>query len=276
MLFSSNLICGLSFHFYFSNTRLCCCLVAESCPTLLRPPWTLAHQASLSVGFCRQEYWSGFPFPSPGEGLKPTSPALADTFFTIESPAKPLIPLKGYFPLLARTSLEEKSSFMVGKKRMSCPKAIHLNMFFNFSSHHETSKNYVCVCVCVCMKVIQFCPILCDPMDYTVQGILQAWTPESRIPSPGDLPNPGIKPRSPALRADSLPAEPPGKPKNTGVGSLSLLQQIFLIQGLNRGPLHCRRILYQLSYLLGLSYAVWDLVPWLRMEPKTPALGAES
>ena len=147
MLFSSNLICGLSFHFYFSNTRLCCCLVAESCPTLLRPPWTLAHQASLSVGFCRQEYWSGFPFPSPGEGLKPTSPALADTFFTIESPAKPLIPLKGYFPLLARTSLEEKSSFMVGKKRMSCPKAIHLNMFFNFSSHHETSKNYVCVCV---------------------------------------------------------------------------------------------------------------------------------
>ena len=44
--------------------------------------------------------------------------------------------------------------------------------------------------------------------------------------SPGHLPNPGIKPRSPALQADSLP-EPPGKPKNTGVGSLSLLQQIF-------------------------------------------------
>ena len=44
------------------------------------------------------------------------------------------------------------------------------------------------------------------------------------FPSPGDLPNPGIKPRSPTLRADSLPAEPQGKPKNTGVGSLSLLQ----------------------------------------------------
>ena len=45
------------------------------------------------------------------------------------------------------------------------------------------------------------------------------------IPSspPGDLPNPGIKPRSPALQADSLPAQPPGDPKNTGVGSLSLL-----------------------------------------------------
>ena len=43
-------------------------------------------------------------------------------------------------------------------------------------------------------------------------------------PPPGNLPNPGIEPRSPALQADSLPTEPPGKPKNTGVGSLPLLQ----------------------------------------------------
>ena len=50
----------------------------------------------------------------------------------------------------------------------------------------------------------------------------------------GDLPNQGIKPRSPVLWADSLPAEPPGKPKNTGVGSLPLLQQIFLTQESNR------------------------------------------
>ena len=41
------------------------------------------------------------------------------------------------------------------------------------------------------------------------------------FPSPRDLPNLGIKPRSPALQVDSLPAEPQGKPKNTGVGSLS-------------------------------------------------------
>ena len=62
------------------------------------------------------------------------------------------------------------------------------------------------------------------------------------FPSPGDLPNPGIKPRSPALQADSLSSEPPGKSKNTGMGSLSLLQGIFLTQELNRDPLHCRRI----------------------------------
>ena len=70
----------------------------------------------------------------------------------------------------------------------------------------------------------------------------------SPFPSPGDLPNPGTEPGSPTLQVDSLPAEPQGKPKNTGVGSLSLFQWIFLTQELNQGVLHCRCILYQLSY----------------------------
>ena len=64
----------------------------------------------------------------------------------------------------------------------------------------------------------------------------------------GNLPNPGIEPRFPALQADSLPAEPPGKPRNTGVGSPSLLRWIFLTQESNWGLLHHRWILYQLSY----------------------------
>ena len=72
-------------------------------------------------------------------------------------------------------------------------------------------------------------------------------TPEA-LPSPGLLPNPGIKPRSPTLQTDSLPAEPPGKPKNTGVGSSLLLQWIFPTQESNQGLLHCRWILYQLRY----------------------------
>ena len=58
----------------------------------------------------------------------------------------------------------------------------------------------------------------------------------------------GIEPGSPALQADSLPAEPQGKPKNTGVGSLSLLQGIFPNQESNQGLLHYRWILYQLNY----------------------------
>ena len=52
------------------------------------------------------------------------------------------------------------------------------------------------------------------------------WTGKA-FPSPGDLPNPRIKARFPAPQVDSLPAEPQGKPKDTGVGSLSLLQGIF-------------------------------------------------
>ena len=53
---------------------------------------------------------------------------------------------------------------------------------------------------------------------------------------------------SPALQVDFLPPEPPGKPKNTDVGSLSLLQGIFPTQESKQGLLHCRRTLYQLSY----------------------------
>ena len=61
-------------------------LVAKSCPTLATP-WTIALQAPLSMGFSRQQYWSGLPFPSPGDlpnpGIEPRSPALqADSLLT--------------------------------------------------------------------------------------------------------------------------------------------------------------------------------------------------
>ena len=62
------------------------CLVAKSCSTLATP-WTVTCQAPLSMGFSRQEYWSGLPFPSPGDhpdlGIEPRSPALlADSLLT--------------------------------------------------------------------------------------------------------------------------------------------------------------------------------------------------
>ena len=63
---------------------------------LFATPWTVAHQAPLSMGFYRQEYWSGLPFPSPRDlpnpRIKPTSiasPALAAGFFTTELLGKP-------------------------------------------------------------------------------------------------------------------------------------------------------------------------------------------
>ena len=66
------------------------------------------------------------------------------------------------------------------------------------------------------------------------------------FPSPEDLPNPGTDSRSPTLQADSLPAEPPGKP--TGVVSLALLYWILLFQKSGQDLLYCRQIIYQLSY----------------------------
>ena len=67
------------------------------------------------------------------------------------------------------------------------------------------------------MKVTQLCLTLSVPMDYTVHRLLQARILEWVVfPSAGDLSNPRIEPRSRALQVDSLPAEPPGKPKNTG------------------------------------------------------------
>ena len=65
--------------------------MSESLMTL----WTVAHQAPLSMGFSRQEYWSELPFLSPGDlpnpGIEPSSPALAGRFFTTELPGKPII-----------------------------------------------------------------------------------------------------------------------------------------------------------------------------------------
>ena len=58
-------------------------------------PWTVAHQTPMSMGFSRQEYWSGLPFPTPGDlpnpGIKPTSPPLAGGFFLTVPPGKPLV-----------------------------------------------------------------------------------------------------------------------------------------------------------------------------------------
>ena len=55
-------------------------------------PWTVAYQAPLSMGFSRQEYWSGLPFPSPGDlpgpGIEPGSPALQTDALLSEPPGK--------------------------------------------------------------------------------------------------------------------------------------------------------------------------------------------
>ena len=110
---------------------------------------------------------------------------------------------------------------------------------------------YFCTVLCL---VAQLCPTLWDPMDCSppgssVCGILQARTLEwvAMLSSRGSS-QPRDRTQVSHVVGRFFTIEPPGKPKNTGAGSLSLLQGIFLTQELNGGLLHCRWILYQLSY----------------------------
>ena len=89
------------YSFSFSVEMFMCSLyeseseVSQLCQ-LFATPWTVAYQASLSMGFSRQEYWSGLPFPSPGDlphlGIEPRSLALQADALPSELPGKPPIP----------------------------------------------------------------------------------------------------------------------------------------------------------------------------------------
>ena len=83
-----------------------------------------------------------------------------------------------------------------------------------FKWHNETDSVTVSVLTCMKVKVTQSCQTLLQPHDYTVHGILQVrilWSGWP-FPSPEELPNPEMEPRSPTLQVDSLPAEPQVKP----------------------------------------------------------------
>ena len=71
---------------------VCVCVCTLSPVLFFVTPRTTAHQAPLAMEFFRQEYWSGLPFPPPGDlphlGIEPMSPALAGRFFTTEPPGK--------------------------------------------------------------------------------------------------------------------------------------------------------------------------------------------
>ena len=86
-----------------------------------------------------------------------------------------------------------------------------------------------------CAQSLSRVPLSVTPWTVAHQAPLSVGFSRSGLscPPPGDLPNPGIKPRSPALQVDSLLSEPLENPKNTGVGNLSLLQGIFPTQESN-------------------------------------------
>jgi len=114
-------------------------------------------------------------------------------------------------------------------------------------------------------------PMNCSPPGSSVHGgILQTRILEWVVmPSSRGSSQPRDRTQVSALQADPLPSEPPGKPRNIGVGSLSLLHGIFLTQELNWGLRHCRRILYQLSFQgslfrenCSMQFLIWLFVFW--------------
>ena len=153
----------------------------QLCPTLWTP-LTVALQAPLSMGFFRQEYQSGLPFPPPGNlpnlGIEPVSPVFP-ALQADSSPAQP--PGK---PKLKNLMLQNPGITVV----LCCAQSLSCVRLF------VTPQTVACQA-----------PL---SMGFSRQ---EYWSEESS-PFPGDLPYPGIKPKCPALQADSLPFEPPGKP----------------------------------------------------------------
>ena len=129
------------------------CMWAWSVVSDSETPWTVAHQAPLFMGFPRQEYWSGLPFPSPGDlpdpGIEPVSlasPTLVSVFFTTAPPGKPLwiwdlspIPLASPGLLLLATSKGwcALSRLMSDLLLHSCEWNPHPSMDCSWCSHEQ-------------------------------------------------------------------------------------------------------------------------------------------
>ena len=166
---------------------------------LFATPWTVAYQDPESMGFSRQEYWSGVPFPSPGDlpnpGIKPGPPALQADALLSEIPGKKLT-------VKAIQCVSESRSVMSDSLR---PHGLHSP--WNSPGQNTWSgqpfpspEN---------LPNPEF-----EPRSPKLQAdSLPAEPKGSPFPSPGDLPNPGIEPRFPALQADALLSEPAGKSK---------------------------------------------------------------
>ena len=189
-------------------------LVAKPSLTLLTP-WTVAYQTPLSMEFSKQEYWSGLPFPSPGDlpdpGIEPAS-RVSGGFSTPEPAGKLSISFLKYASTwIPNTSGPGISHKGLWSKLNTMQKLIlRMDRVENLIFQSDVDSYRFCCCC-----VVQLCPTLCDPMNCSPPG-------------------------------SSVHGDSPGK--NTTAGCHAFLQGIFPTQGLNPGLPHCRRILYQLSY----------------------------
>ena len=220
------------------------CMFMQLCPTLATPR-TIAHQASLSMGFCKQEYRSGLPFPTPGNlpdpGTKPVYLASSARFFTTESPGK--LPsifylyLTNQIPKSIYLCLLVSSQFLnqyKDDKRHTCTR-VHTHTHTHTQKKNKTKSKHS---ACMCAHSLQSRLALCDPMwlfviPWTIahqapQSMGFSWQEyQSGLPcSPAtDLPNSRIKPVFPAssaTKADSLPLSHWGSPKTHQIAQIKL------------------------------------------------------
>ena len=182
------------------------------------------------MGFPRQEYWSGLPFPFPGSSwprdqthISYIGRRVLYCWVTGGNPDKISVRCQGDIKVILSI------------------RYLTVKALIRLTTSHRLCK--------VKVKVTQSCPALCDPMAFIVHGILQAKILEwVAVPFSRGSSQPRDQIQVFRIAGGFFTNWPQGKPKDTGMGSLSLLQGIFLTQELNRGLLHCRRILYQLSY----------------------------
>ena len=117
--------------------NLCCavlCLVAQSFPTLCEPVG-LACQVPLSMGFSRQQYWSGLPCLLPGnlanpesEPASPASPSLAGRFFTTEPPGKPVEWYRAMFFSFSTIDILEPDNFLLETRRLCIVECLKVSL----------------------------------------------------------------------------------------------------------------------------------------------------
>ena len=136
-------------------------------------PWTVAHKAPMSMGFPRQQYWNGLPFPSPeglpDPGIEPTSPALAGRFFTTEPPGKPHFHNE-YCAI--RVHFLETNFVRYGLKLLNMQSTsgvhwldfCHLHDSFTYVLWQFMSRRDVSICVC------SFIPSLIQTVQLIISG----------------------------------------------------------------------------------------------------------
>ena len=146
---------------------------------LFTNPWTVVHQAPLSVEFSRQEYWSGLPFPSPGDlpnpGIKPVSPASRGRVFTVWATREAQV-LHDYSRCYFWVKLDE------GYTRSLCVISYNCVCVYNYLKRRKDikGKKYGAFCSLVCMCA-QLCLTLCDPMDCSLPDSSVHETFQARI-----------------------------------------------------------------------------------------------